>query len=153
MPFMISPLPMALFAPLFLLDDAALATHRAIRMAAPPRSPCRVSLSDATVGEPLLLCHYVHQPAASPFHASHAIYVRERAIEARLDIDAIPPALATRTLSLRAFDRHGMMRDAALVDGVDAASTIERLLGLTGIAYLHAHYAAMGCYAARIDRA
>jgi hypothetical protein len=42
---------------------------------------------------------------------------------------------------------------ATLVDGRDADQEIERLLAKPGAAYLHVHFAAPGCYAARVGRA
>ena len=45
------------------------------------------------------------------------------------------------------------MIDAELVDGRDLEGLIERFLSNPDAAYLHAHYAKRGCYAARIDRA
>lgn len=37
--------------------------------------------------------------------------------------------------------------------GEAAFSLIERMLGASDVAYLHAHYARWSCYAARVDRA
>jgi hypothetical protein len=56
-------------------------------------------------------------------------------------------------LSLRAFDASGFMVDADLADGRDLEAAIDRLFGSSATAYIHAHYAKRGCYAARIDRA
>ena len=89
--------------------------------------PCRITLDDAPIGTPMLLVNYQHQPADSPYQASHAIYVSENATRAEYR-DEIPPALKRRMLSLRAFDQRGMMTDAALVKGEDAKPEIERLL-------------------------
>ncbi|WBH17804.1 DUF1203 domain-containing protein [Sphingomonas radiodurans] len=152
MPFQISGLPYATFAGLFALDEEALTARHARLMIDQPGAPCRVSLIDAKPGERLLLINHVHQPAATPYRASHAIFVREQAIEARPAPGEIPPALAMRLLSLRAFDAKGNILDAGVVEGADAASTIDALLNLPGAAYLHAHYARFGCYAARVDR-
>jgi hypothetical protein len=55
-------------------------------------------------------------------------------------------------LSLRAFDAAHMMVDATLVDGRQARETVERLLSNDSVAYIQAHYAQRGCYAARIER-
>jgi hypothetical protein len=98
--------------------------------------------------------NFEHQPAATPFRASHAIFVNETAAETARYVDEIAPALAAREhISLRAFDEGGMILDAEVAPGADLAPAIERLLGRADVAYLHAHYAGMGCYAARIDRA
>ncbi len=46
-----------------------------------------------------------------------------------------------------------MMVDADLTSGREVDAAIERLLENPATAYIHAHYARPGCYAARIDRA
>ena len=150
--FQVSALPYAPFAALFSLDDAALARRRARRVVAGPADPCRVSLADAAPGETLLLLHHVHQPADTPFRASHAIYVREHAVQAYPAPGEMPAALARRTLSLRAFDSAGELIAGDLAEGGEAAPTIAALFADQAVAYLHAHYARFGCYAARIDR-
>lgn len=155
MSFVVSGLPIAPFKPLFALSDEALADRRILRRTvdAPSGFPCRVTLQDAEVGETVLLMNYEHQPADTPFRASHAIYVRERDHPTRRDVDAIPPALAVRPhISLRAFTEAGMLVDAEVAPGSGLPPAIERLLGREDVAYLHAHYAGMGCFAARIDR-
>ncbi len=152
MSFQVSPLPYEEFAPLFALDEAALAARNARLVIAESHSPCRVSLVDAPVGERLLFLHYCHQPAATPHRASHAIFVREHAVAATPRPGEIPPALAARLLSLRAFDAEGNMIAADVAEGAAAAPVIEALLAEPEAAYLHAHYARFGCYAARIDR-
>lgn len=151
--FQVTALDYAPFAPLFALDEAALAVHRAQRHVAEPGSPCRVTLEDAVPGETVLLVNYCHQPADTPYHAAHAIYVREHAVPASPTPGEIPPALATRTLSLRAFDTAGNIVTAELAEGCAAAPVIDAILADAEVAYIHAHYARYGCYAARIDRA
>jgi hypothetical protein len=155
MSFRIHALPAAPFAPLFLLSDDELRRHLAVRCVVDrePGFPCRVSLCDAAVGETVLLVHYEHQPAGTPYRAGHAIYVREGALEARPAVGEVPEVLARRLLSVRAFDADGMMRDADVVDGRALAPAIERLFGDERVAYLHLHNAKPGCYAARVERA
>ncbi|HEY5205724.1 MAG TPA: DUF1203 domain-containing protein, partial [Roseiarcus sp.] len=63
----------------------------------------------------------------------------------------IPDVLRIRPISLRAFDALGDMVDADLTEG-DLEPAIERLFANPEAAYIHAHYARRGCYAARIDR-
>jgi len=153
MAYAVTSLPAEPFAPLFAMDDATLAARGARRVVAdaPLGFPCRVSLDDAQPGETLILVNYEHQPAATPFRASHAVFVRE-GVEAANTVDAMPPALRRRLLSLRAFDADHMMIAADIVEGVDAGTLIARMFADPNIAYLHAHYAKWGCYAARIDR-
>ncbi|GAO53489.1 hypothetical protein NMD1_00495 [Novosphingobium sp. MD-1] len=68
-------------------------------------------------------------------------------------INLLPEALRIRLISLRAFDASGEMIDADLAEGEALAPLIERFLANPDVAYLHAHYAKYGCYAARIERA
>ena len=154
MAYAVTSLPAEPFAPLFAMDDEGLAARGARRVVAdaPLGFPCRVSLDDAAPGETLILVNYEHQPAATPFRASHAVFVRE-GVEPVATVDAMPPALRRRLLSLRAFDADHMMIAADIVEGVEAGTLIAQMFADPNIAYLHAHYAKWGCYAARIDRA
>ena len=45
------------------------------------------------------------------------------------------------------------MLDWELVDGHELEQAIERLFANPKASYLHIHFAAPGCYAARVDRA
>lgn len=148
----LSPEP---FRHLFGLDEPALAVQGAQRVCADraPGYPDRIELRDARPGESLLLVNHVHQPAATPYRASHAIFVLEGASEAYDRVDTIPAVLSSRHISLRAFDADHMMVDALLTPGEDSAQGIARLLANERVSYLHAHFAARGCYAARIERA
>jgi len=46
-----------------------------------------------------------------------------------------------------------MMVERELVDGHELEGAIARLFADARAAYLHVHFAAPGCYAARVDRA
>ena len=111
-----------------------------------------MTLEDAPIGEPVLLVHHVHQDAHTPYRASHAIFVRERALSTAFFIDDVPEALRRRQLSVRAFDANDMMIDADLAQGTELEPVIDRLFANPETSYLHAHFAKRGCYAARIDR-
>jgi hypothetical protein len=153
MSYVISGLSPEPFTPLFGLSDEALFQHRARRIVVEgPGYPERIEMRDAEPGEALLLVNFEHQDADTPFRSSHAVYVREGA-ERRWTGSVVPPVLAKRLLSLRGFSRDGMLVDADVVEGTEAESVIERLFGDPAVAYIHAHYARPGCYAARIDRA
>ena len=155
MSFKITGLPVDEFRPLFGLPQAELDRRGIVRMTAdaPIGFPCRVTLRDADVGQTLLLLNYEHQAADTPYRSRHAIFVNEAAQDAAVFVDEIPPCLAVRpTISLRAFDRSGMMTSAELVPGDALAPAIERMLAAPAAAYLHAHNAGRGCFAARIDR-
>ena len=154
MPFTITGLSPEPFRPLFGLSDAALAAQGVIRVHidAPASAPCRITLADAEPGETVLLLNHEHLPVATPYRSRHAIYVREIAEETAVITDALPPAMERRLLALRAFDGDHMMVEAEVVEGREAAPLIEAWLADEKVAYLHAHYARRGCFAARIDR-
>jgi hypothetical protein len=155
MSYRVTGLDPAPFRHLYGLSDDALAARGAKRYLADakPGFPDRVEVRDAEPGETLLLLNYEHQPANTPYRASHAIFVREGAEQAYTGVDAIPESLRVRPISLRAFNEVGEMVDADLADGSDLEPLITRFFAKADVAYLHAHYAKRGCYAARIDRA
>lgn len=153
MNFRISGLPAADFAGWFALNDEQLATRHAVRRTVDKAHafPCRVSLTDAQVGEEVLLINHEHLPVDSPYRSRHAIYIRagEETCEA---IDAVPDMLRRRLLSVRAFDVDGMMTACDVVDGHELETAIGHLFADPQAAYLHVHFAKPGCYAARVDR-
>jgi hypothetical protein len=155
MSFRISGLDPTLFSALVAMGDAELARHRARRDTATeyPGYPCRVTLDDAQPGEEVLLLNFEHLPVDSPYRSSHAIYVRVNATERCEFVDQVPPALARRLLSVRAFDAADNMVSGEVLEGRDLAPYLESRLSNGEVAYLHAHYARRGCFAARIDRA
>ena len=154
MTFRITGLQPDRFRPLFGLDDAELAARGVERVAIdrPHVAPCRITLEDAEPGETVLLMNFEHQPADTPYRASHAIYVREAATEAFDRPGQVPPALRRRPLSLRAFDAAHHMIDADLTEGAALEDLLVPMLAKPETAYVHIHYARRGCFAARADR-
>jgi len=142
------------FRPLFATSDAELHRRGPRRVVADdPRMPCRVSMEHARPGEELLLLNFEHQPANTPYRATHAIYVRKAADRAFDAVDTIPEVLESRLLAIRAFDAQHLMIDAEVCDGAEAADLFERFLANPQTSYLHVHNAKRGCYAARVERA
>ena len=154
MHFRIRGLPAQAFTELFSLSDAELAERLAVRRKVDEEHgfPCRISLTDAKVGDEVILVNYEHLAVATPYRSRHAIYVRPG--ETQFDaVDTVPDMLRRRLLSLRGFDAGGMMTSADVVEGRDLESAITRQLADPHTAYLHAHIARPGCYAAHIERA
>ena len=153
MTYTITGLDPTSFAHLAGLSDDALADHGAVRMVADSFRgfPCRVALDDAQVGEALLLVNHVSHEGG-PYHAAHAIFVGESAAEAARFVDAVPPALDRRILSIRAFDAAGMMTNAALAQPGEADAVFRGLLEDPAVDHLDAHNAVRGCFAARVER-
>ncbi len=102
----------------------------------------------------MLLLNYLHQPADTPYKASHAIFVREwaetpyrgRWTRFRTCFESgrfrFAPSTLRATWSTPIWSAEDELKP-----------TIERLFANPEAAYIHAHYAKRGCYAARIDRA
>jgi hypothetical protein len=155
MSFRIKGLPAEHFNHLFHLWDEELANHHAVRQVADDRQPgypCRVSLTDSKPGDELLLVNYEHLPVDSPYRMRFAIFVREG--DQTYDrIGEVPEQLRKRTLAVRAFDCQGMMLGFELADGGELEHAIEKLFANAKAQYLHVHFAAAGCYAARVERA
>lgn len=151
MAFRIFGLPAEDFAHLFKLSDADLAAQGGVRRTADGRYPCRVSLTDSQPGEELLLVNYEHHPVHSPYRMRFAIFVREG--DRTYDkVNEIPEQLRSRMLAVRSFDKNGMMVDNRLVDGKQIEPVLENFLEPPHVDYLHIHFAAAGCYAARVER-
>lgn len=146
----LDPVP---FRPLFGLSDAALAKRAIVRMTADgPGFPCRISLTDRAPGETMLLLNHVSHDVANPYRATHAIFVAEGAEQAAEFIDSVPSVFENRVLSLRGFDRDGMMTAAVLTQPGEAEAGIFALFEDPGIATIDAHNAVRGCFSARIER-
>jgi hypothetical protein len=147
----INPAP---YRRLFGLSDEELANEGVVRMTVTqkPSFPCRVSLLDRNVGESVILLNHVSHDVANPYRASHAIFVAEGADEPAKFVDAVPPVFEGRVLSLRGFDREGMMVDAILTQPGEADAGIRKLFENPAIETIHAHNAVRGCFSAKIER-
>lgn len=154
MTYRIQGLSRSSFAHFFEMDAQELAQFGAMRVIARADRgfPCRVSLEDAGEGESLILLNYTSHDVANPYRTAYAIYVRESAAEAEPFVDHLPPALEGRTLSLRGFDRDGLMVKALLARPREVEWGIFELFADLDVASIHAHNAAYGCFAARIER-
>jgi hypothetical protein len=154
MTFRIRGLDAAPFAPLFALDDDALAEHsmRRVLIDEPHAAPCRISLEDAAPGERVLLIPFAHHRTHSPYRASGPIYIRDGGRTAFDRVDELPPVFQGRLLAVRAYDADGMMTDAEVADS-DPRALFEKFFDDPAVDYLHVHYARRGCYSCRVERA
>jgi len=152
MNFRIRGLEAGQFSHLFALPEAELAALGAIRKTADGPHPCRISLTDAAPGDEVILVNYEHHAVASPYRMRFAIYVRpgEETFDA---VNIVPGQLRRRTLAVRGFNSNGMMTGWELIEGIWLEEAIERQFGAPGAQYLHVHFAAPGCYAAKVERA
>ncbi|HEX9073395.1 MAG TPA: DUF1203 domain-containing protein [Pseudolabrys sp.] len=152
MNFRIRGLEAGQFLHLFALSEAELAAQGALRKIADGPCPCRVSLTDATPGDEVILVNYEHHAVASPYRMRFAIYVRqgERTFDA---VNAVPDQLRRRTLAVRGFDDKAMMTGWEVIEGIWLEEAIERRFADLRTQYLHIHFAAPGCFAAKVERA
>lgn len=154
MPFTVTGLPVEEFNGLFALSDEELKTRGVIRKTAntKPGYPCRVTLDDAEPGESVLLLNYESHKADTPYRSSYAIYVREGATEQATYRNELPPVFKNRPIALRIFDEDGNLIGADLDLNGALEEIIERAFENPDAAYLHAHNAMHGCFAAEIRR-
>ena len=153
MAYVVRGLDPAPFRTLFGLSEEELAERGAVRMAVTdPTFPCRVSLTDRALGEQVLLVNHVSHDVANPYRASHAIFVTETEQDAAEYVDRVPPVFEPRVLSLRSFDKDGMMAEAILTQPGEADAGIRKLFENPKIETIHAHNATRGCFSAKIER-
>jgi hypothetical protein len=153
MSYVVRGLDPAPYRSLFGLPDEELEKRGVVRMIVDGGGfPCRVSLTDRGIGEKVLLLNHVSHDVANPYRASHAIFVTEGEQEAAEYVDRVPPVFETRVLSLRGFDKDGMMADAILTQRGEAEEGIRKLFANAEIETIHAHNATRGCFAAKIER-
>jgi hypothetical protein len=153
MTYRITGLDPAPYKPLFGLTDEELAARGVVRMTVTdPTFPCRVSLTDRAVGEKVLLVNHVSHDVANPYRASHAIFITETEQEPAEYVDRVPPVFEPRILSLRGFDKEGMMAEAILIQPGEADDGIRKLFANPEIETIHAHNATRGCFSAKIER-
>jgi hypothetical protein len=154
MTYRITGLDPAPYRPLFGLSDEELSQRGVVRMIVDekPSYPCRVSLTDRDIGESVLLVNHLSHDVANPDRASHAIFVTEGADEPGEYVDEVPPVFETRVMSLRGFDKEGMMVEAILTQPGEADAGIRKLFENPEIETIHAHNAARGCFSAKIER-
>lgn len=151
MTYRVMGLDPAPYRPLFTLSDEELEERGMKRMeVTSPTFPCRVSLTDRPIGEQVILLNHVSHDVANPYRASHAIFVADA--ERAEFVDEVPPVFVRRILSLRGFDKNGMMADALITQPGKADAGIRKLFDNPEIVTIHAHNAARGCFSAKIER-
>jgi hypothetical protein len=152
--FKIKALPHNEFAHLFVANEAEIKNIGAVKMIVDefPGFPCRVSLQDATTGEEIILLPFHHHKTDSPYQAIGPIFIRKNAIEATLAVNEIPTMLLHRLLSLRCYNKEGIMINATVVEGKIVSHTLHELFTNKEITYVHIHNAKPGCYNCVVER-
>jgi hypothetical protein len=153
--FRLVALPVEAVAHLFDRSDAELAAHGAQRciVDTKPGFPCRVSLVDAELGEHVILLPFTHHDTPSPYRGVGPIFVREHARTAHLAVNEVPAMIRRRLLSIRAYDRSGILIGAEVAEGSGLEAQIERFFRDAAVESLHLHNARPGCFNCRVERA
>ena len=153
--FKIKALQESEFSALFSLDDRELEKIGAIKMTVDkqPGFHCRISLADAAVGEEVILLPYQHHKTNSPYQASGPVFIRKNAPAANLNINEVPEMLVHRLLSIRAYDRDGLMKQAIVTEGSFLKQVLMNCFDNAEIGYIHIHNAKPGCYNCSVERA
>ncbi len=154
MSFVITGLSPESFSHLFGIPDDVLSLRNIVRKTADskPGYPCRVTLEDAEPGETVLLLNHESHSAPTPYASRYAIYVREGAAAANTFRDELPPVFLNRPIALRFFSAEGMLVGADMGMNVELKAKIEQALDRPDVAYIHAHNAMHGCFAAEIRK-
>jgi hypothetical protein len=142
------------FANIFELNNLELEKIGAVKMTVDefPGFPCRVSLQDAEIGEEVILLSYQHHKTNSPYQANGPIFVRKIAKTAILETNEIPKMFNHRLLSLRGYDKNGIMKGASVTEGQNLRDQIIQTFENEDINYIHIHNAKPGCYNCVVER-
>lgn len=119
---------------------------------AKPGYPCRQCLRDAEPGETLVLVAHDPFTIDSPYRSSSPIFLHATDCGAPDSGGALPEQLTVRQLSVRAFDDTARMIDAAVLDGTDLGSCLDRMFADRATSFVHVHNASRGCWAVSVER-
>ena len=139
---------------LFNLNEEELTAKGGVKMIVDekPGYPCRASLGDAEIGEEVILFPFQHHKTNSPYQSSGPIFVRKNAKSPNLGVNEIPKMLSHRLLSLRVYDKKGMMIDAKTIEGKTLKIEIEIVLKNNLVDYIQIHNSSPGCYNCQVNR-
>lgn len=150
----ISGLKADAFTHLFGQDERYLKQHGVMRLKVENAHgyPDRISLRDIPAGETALLINHLYQPARTPYYGSHAIYLWENCTQQGIYINALPPVMTHRLLSLRGFDAQDLLIQADVCEGKAADEMMTHFFSHPTVRYIQVHNARQGCYSCRVDR-
>jgi len=152
--FRIVALDQIQFTSLFSLSESELNAKGMKKMIVDefPGYPCRVSLTDAEIGEEVILLNYQHHNVNSPYRSNGPIFIRKIGQTANPKMNEIPIMFNHRLLSIRGFDKDAIMIFAEVMSGENLKENLFSILQNHAISYLHIHNAKPGCYNCRVER-
>ncbi len=116
-----------------------------------PGYPCRQCLTDASIGDELILVSHDPFQGTSPYRSSSPIFLHREPCGPSAS-DDLPLQLTRRRLSVRSFDNDEMMIDAHVVQGSELDVTLRDLFSNDAAERVHIHNADRGCWAATAVR-
>ncbi|MCT3734133.1 DUF1203 domain-containing protein [Elizabethkingia anophelis] len=142
------------FSSLFALSDEELTKRNIVRKTVDKAYafPCRVSLEDAEIGESVLLLSFQHVKNDSPYNSAGAIFIRKNARKREIAENEIPDVLSRSLLSLRAYNKNGIMIQADVLNGTELKNVLHQWFENPDIDYIHIHNAKPGCYSCLVKR-
>ena len=99
----------------------------------------------------MLLLSYDPFLGDSPYSGPGPIFVHQKHC-APYQGTEVPEQQRRRLLSVRAYDGRHMMVGSDALQGSELEEVAGRMLGETGVEYLHVHNAKPGCFAVRVER-
>lgn len=118
-----------------------------------PGYPCRVGLEDVEIGEEVILLSFQHHKTKSPYQASGPIFIGKNAKSPNLGKNQIPKMLLHRLLSIRVYDKKGMMIGSKTIKGEELRKSITTIFQNPLASYIHIHNSGPGCYNCEVIRA
>jgi hypothetical protein len=137
------------------IDESAMADQTATSVVADASHgyPCRRCLTDARVGESVILASADPFRTDSAYRSRSPIYLHSNSCPSADGSTTLPPIAFERPQSARAYDENAMMVDAGLAEGSELESLIEQFLANPDVSYVHVHNARPGCFSFRVERA
>jgi hypothetical protein len=117
-----------------------------------PGYPCRQCLQDADIGEALILVSHDPFTTDSPYRSASPIFLHETPCTPPANLHELPNQLTVRQLSVRAFDGDTLIRDAAVIDGIDLDTQLRRFFDDSDTSFVEIHNASRGCWATTVRR-
>jgi len=155
MKFQFHALKNTLFEQYYDMTDEQLEASGIVKYVADADSkyPCRVTLEDAKQGETLYLLNYTHLDVSTPYRSTHAIFVRNQSSPKKIQPGKVPDIIKNRSLlSVRGFDKEGMMTKAEVTSGEQVGELVSMYLNEQSCEYIHVHTARQGCFLASATR-
>ena len=132
--------------------DAAHPDARVIVADEPESYPCRRCLTDAAVGDRLLLLPYDPFVTSSPYSGDGPVFVHADGCEPHSPGRDVPDQLRSRLLAVRGYDAGSMMTTSYVVHGALLEDALRDVFSDQTTEFVHLHYARPGCFACRVDR-